>query len=99
VLFRSARLAAAAALQVLYSAASWELLRSFWGMDAPEAANVIELAIRSMIAGLQLRFGGEISDRAPHSTADTPAATPRIKRHNTAHQSTNTRRKSSRRQS
>jgi AcrR family transcriptional regulator len=93
------RLAAAAALQVLYSAASWELLRSFWGMDAPEAANVIELAIRSMVAGLQLRFGGEISDRAPPSTADTPAATPRMKRQNAAHQSINARRKSSRRQS
>jgi AcrR family transcriptional regulator len=93
-----ARLAAAAALQVLYSAPSWELLRSFWGMDAPEAANVIELAIRSMVAGLQLRFGGAISDRAPPSTADTPAATPRIKHQSAAHQSTNARRKSSRRQ-
>ena len=41
------RMRAAAALQVLYSATSWELLRTFWGMDAAQAGDVIELAIRS----------------------------------------------------
>lgn len=59
------RLRAAAALQVLYSATSWELLRSFWGMDAAQAGDVIELAIRSMLAGLQVGLGGEVSERAP----------------------------------
>jgi AcrR family transcriptional regulator len=44
---------AAAALQVLYSAASWDLLRSFWDMDATEAADTIELAIRSLFGGLR----------------------------------------------
>lgn len=42
---------AAAVLQVLYSAASWDLLRSFWDMDATEAADAIELGIRSLSAG------------------------------------------------
>jgi AcrR family transcriptional regulator len=56
-----ARKAAAAALQVLYSAQSWELLRSFWGMDGEEAATVIELAIRSLLTGLQVRFEGDPS--------------------------------------
>jgi AcrR family transcriptional regulator len=43
---------AAAALQVLYSAPSWDLLRTFWNMDARQAADTIELAIRSLLAGL-----------------------------------------------
>jgi AcrR family transcriptional regulator len=50
---------AAAALQVLYSAASWDLLRSFWDMDATEAADVIELGIRSLLTGLRLHAGHE----------------------------------------
>jgi len=45
---------AAAVLQVLYSAASWDLLRSFWDIDATEAADVIELGIRSFLSGLRL---------------------------------------------
>jgi AcrR family transcriptional regulator len=44
---------AAAVLQVLYSAASWELLRNFWDMDASEAADTIELGIRSLLGGLR----------------------------------------------
>jgi AcrR family transcriptional regulator len=44
----------AAVLQVLYSAASWDLLRSFWEMDAAEAADAIELGIRSLLSGLRL---------------------------------------------
>jgi AcrR family transcriptional regulator len=40
---------AAAALQVLYSAAAWEQLRTFWMMDAHEAAATIELAIRALL--------------------------------------------------
>ena len=90
---QDARRAAAAALQVLYSAPSWELLRSFWGMDATEAAGVIELAIRSMVAGLQVRFGGAHSDRAP------PAARPRTKRQILPRQSTAPNTKRPRRQS
>jgi AcrR family transcriptional regulator len=45
---------AAAVLQVLYSAASWDLLRSFWDIDAIEAADVVELGIRSFLSGLRL---------------------------------------------
>ena len=48
------RTRAAAALQVLYSATAWEMLRSFWGMDAVQAADTVELAIRAMLAGLRL---------------------------------------------
>ncbi len=47
------RTRAAAALQVLYSAAAWEFLRSFWGMDATQAADAIDLAIRALLAGLR----------------------------------------------
>jgi hypothetical protein len=72
---------------VLYSAPSWELLRSFWGMDAAEASDVIELAIRSMVAGLEVRFGIETSDRGP-PTADGPAAGPSTQRRIAPHQST-----------
>jgi AcrR family transcriptional regulator len=78
------RLAAAAALQVLYSAPAWDLLRSFWEMDAAEAAGVIELAIRSMVAGLQFRFGIQTSDRGPPSGADGPAARPAEQRRDSA---------------
>ena len=48
----SVREQAAAALQVLYSAPSWDLLHTFWEMDASQAADTIELAIRSLLAGL-----------------------------------------------
>jgi len=47
------RESAAAVLQVLYSATSWDLLRSFWGMDATEAADAIELGIRCLLSGLR----------------------------------------------
>jgi AcrR family transcriptional regulator len=95
----STQLDAAAALQVLYSAPSWELLRSFWGMDAAEAAGVIELAIRSMIAGLQVRFAIETSDRGPPLTADPPAAGPSTQRRKAPRQSTKTHPNALRRQS
>lgn len=41
----------AAMLQLLYSATAWEQLRSFWGMDAQTAADVVESAIRLLLAG------------------------------------------------
>jgi len=47
-----ARDRAAAVLQVLYSAVSWDLLRSFWDMDSAEAAEAIELGIRCFLSGL-----------------------------------------------
>jgi AcrR family transcriptional regulator len=50
---------AAAVLQVLYSAASWEFLRNFWDMDATEAAEAIDLGIRSFLTGLRLHIGRE----------------------------------------
>ena len=63
---------AAAVLQVMYSAASWDLLRSFWDMDATEAADAIELGIRSLLSGLR--------QHAPHHTTRQPAASHRNRR-------------------
>ncbi len=51
----SVRAKATAAVQVLYSASAWELLRSFWGMDAGQAAEVVELAIRALLEGLRTK--------------------------------------------
>ena len=53
---------AVAALQVLYSATAWDLLRSFWGMTAAEAADVVELAIRALLDGLRVQL-----ERPPHT--------------------------------
>jgi AcrR family transcriptional regulator len=58
---------AAAVLQVLYSGPSWELLRSFWDMDGTEAADTIELGIRSLLAGLRLHVGHEATSHHPPS--------------------------------
>ncbi len=55
----------AAALQVLYSAPAWELLRSFWGMDASAAAETMELAIRAMLAGLRDSYGSAHGNHPP----------------------------------
>jgi AcrR family transcriptional regulator len=55
----------AAALQVLYSAPAWELLRSFWGMDASEAADVVELAMRALLAGLRADAAQGQQERSP----------------------------------
>jgi len=41
----------AAALQLLYSATAWEQLRQFWGTDAEAAADIVETAIRLVLAG------------------------------------------------
>jgi len=51
----SLRTQAAASLQVLYSAPSWELLNDFWGMDAATAADSVELAIRALFTSLRDR--------------------------------------------
>ncbi len=59
------RTRAVAALQILYSAPAWELLRSFWGMDATDAADVVELAIRSLLAGLRTDAGQQHQERSP----------------------------------
>jgi len=65
---------AAAVLQVLYSASSWELLRNFWGMDATEAADAVELGIRSFLAGLRLHVSREPNkrDAGPSRTRRKP---------------------------
>ncbi|HJT56948.1 MAG TPA: TetR/AcrR family transcriptional regulator [Ktedonobacteraceae bacterium] len=62
------RTRAAAVLQVLYSAASWEFLRSFWGMDATQAADAVELAIRALLVGL--RAGVWQQDHLPLQSQD-----------------------------
>jgi AcrR family transcriptional regulator len=61
----SVRQQAAAALQVLYSAPSWDLLHTFCGMDAGQAADTIELAIRALLAGLRAAHPGAAQ---PHAT-------------------------------
>jgi AcrR family transcriptional regulator len=66
---------AAAALQVLYSAPSWDLLRTFWNMDAGQAADTIELAIRSLLDGLRSASQPPPGSRAPGSVA-VPASDP-----------------------
>jgi len=43
-------------LQVLYSAPAWELLRTFWGMDAERSSAVVAFAIRSLLAGVRARY-------------------------------------------
>jgi AcrR family transcriptional regulator len=61
-----ARERAAAVLQVLYSAASWELLRNFWDMDAAEAAETIEFGVRGLLSGLRLDAGRQAAgDHTP----------------------------------
>jgi AcrR family transcriptional regulator len=61
---------AAAALQVLYSAPSWDLLRTFWGMDAARAADTVELAIRSLLAGLPDVIDGSGEEDIKHPRAE-----------------------------
>jgi len=64
---------AAAVLQVLYSAASWDLLRSFWDMDAGDAADTIALGIRCLLSGLAGEAGPPASDHIPpHRTRRKP---------------------------
>jgi len=63
---------AAAVLQVLYSAASWDLLRSFWEMDAAEAADAIELGIRSFLSGLR--------QHVRQQTTSNPSTAHRVRR-------------------
>jgi AcrR family transcriptional regulator len=46
---------AAAAAQILYSAPSWQMLRTFWGMDAVEASAVVEQALSALAEGLRRR--------------------------------------------
>ena len=61
-------------LQVLYSAASWDLLRSFWDMDAAEAADTIGLGIRCLLSGLAREVSPPpTSDHiTPHRTRRKP---------------------------
>ena len=65
---------AAAVLQVLYSAASWDLLRGFWDMDAAEAADTIGLGIRCLLSGLALEAGSQTAcdHSTPHRTRRKP---------------------------
>lgn len=65
---------AAAVLQVLYSAASWDLLRSFWDMDAAGAADAIALGIRCLLSGLLLEVSPQATSEntTPHRTRRKP---------------------------
>ena len=44
---------AAAATQLLFSAAAWEVLRDYWDMDGEEAAATASLALTAMLEGLR----------------------------------------------
>jgi AcrR family transcriptional regulator len=48
---------AAAAIQLLSSAAAWEVLRDYWDMTADEAAATARLAITAILDGLDARRG------------------------------------------
>jgi len=72
---------AAAALQVLYSASAWDQLRSFWGMDGGQAADVIEQAIRSLLAGLQASLANATDGRSPPRSARTTDRSTNIQLH------------------
>jgi AcrR family transcriptional regulator len=56
---------AAAAIQLLSSAAAWEVLRDYWDMTADEAAATARLAITAILDGLDAR-------RGPRRKKDTP---------------------------
>ena len=43
----------AAATQLLFSAAAWEVLRDYWDMDGEEAAATVSLALTAMLEGLR----------------------------------------------
>jgi AcrR family transcriptional regulator len=63
---------AAAAVQVLYSASSWEMLRSYWDLTGEQSADVVALAIQALLAGLQSRVhargeGGAESQEHPEN--------------------------------
>ena len=46
---------AAAATQLLFSAAAWEVLRDYWDMDGEQAAATASLALTAMLDGLRRR--------------------------------------------
>jgi len=71
------RLDVAAALQVLYSAPTWETLRTFWGMDGARAAAVVASAIRALLAGAGRAPPDRPSDASPDDqTAQVPTRRP-----------------------
>jgi AcrR family transcriptional regulator len=47
------RVRAAATLQLLVSAASWESLRDYWGLDGDDAVAAVQQAIVAMVDGLR----------------------------------------------
>jgi AcrR family transcriptional regulator len=47
------RVRAAATLQLLVSAASWESLRDYWGLDGDDAVAAVQQAIVTMLDGLR----------------------------------------------
>lgn len=64
----------AAMLQLLYSATAWDQLRSFWGMDVDAAADLVENAIRLLLAGARQETQRAASHISPanHTTTETP---------------------------
>ena len=50
---RRQRRQAAAATQLLFSAAAWEVLRDYWDMDGEQAAATASLALTAMLEGLR----------------------------------------------
>jgi AcrR family transcriptional regulator len=52
-LSRRQRRQAAAATQLLFSAAAWEVLRDYWDMDGEQSAATVSLALTAMFEGLR----------------------------------------------
>ena len=59
----------AAALQVLYSATAWELLRTFWQLNAAGAADVVTFAIEALSAGAPIVIERRAEGRAPPASS------------------------------
>jgi AcrR family transcriptional regulator len=58
---------AAAVTQLLYSGMAWHTMRAYWDMDAKEAIESVEQALRGMFAGLRRGRGAARSASRPRS--------------------------------
>lgn len=54
----------AAALQLLTSAAAWQTLHDYWGMDGEEAGETAALAIELLLAGARARVAAAVNNDA-----------------------------------
>jgi AcrR family transcriptional regulator len=71
----------AAMLQLLYSATAWEQLRSFWGTDADTSADIVQDAIRLLLAGAREQATSTTTRARPSRMQAADPAPPRTSRH------------------